>query len=116
MPADDLSNIGAGMPTPQTPTGKSAAALEEDLQAANRTIAKQKAERLVFLIVLVIIWDAHTFKSFSSWAPTISLLVLELIGFFVLAYRFDLHEVVKLFWGVIRTYGRQDPGDEPTED
>ena len=116
MPSDDLSNIEGDRDRRVSPSGKSAAALEADLQAANKVISKHNAERVLFFLVLVVIWDAHTFKSSQGWAPPIGLLAFELIGSFVLAYRFDLHEVIQLFWGAMRSYGRQEVGPAPAEE
>lgn len=94
-----------------SPSERSSAALEQELQDA---YARLGGERLVFLIVLVIAWDAHTFKSYSSWAPCIALLVLELLAIFILAYRFKMHSVIQLFWGAIRGYAQKDPGNPPS--
>lgn len=112
MPSDDLSNL-EGPSKEETPSGKSAAALEQELQSAKKTISKHNVERVLFVLVLVVVWDAHTFKSYQSWAPTISITVIELVGLFILAYRFEMHEVITLFWAAIRGYAQKDPGDPP---
>ena len=95
------------------PSSKGSASVEADLARANQEIAKFNAERLVFCIVLLIIWDAHTFKSYSDWAPVIGIMVLEILGIYILAWRFDMHEVIQLAWGVMRSYGGKNAGDAP---
>ena len=111
MPGD--LEEGGGGDKKATPTSKSSAELERDLEDAKKQIAKHNAERAIFSIVLVIIWDNQVFKSYDGWAPVISILALELIGLFILAYRLEMHEVIRLFWGAMRAYGKQDPGDPP---
>jgi len=98
-----------------SPSSKGSASLEVDLERANKRIAKYNAERIAFVIVLLIIWDAHTFKSYSGWAPVIALLVLELVGLYIIAWRFDMHEVIQLFWGAMKSYSKRDVGDTPDD-
>ena len=112
MDESDLKSI-EGSESKPSPSERSSAALEQELQDAYARIG---GERLIFLIILVVIWDAHTFKTYRSWAPCISLLVLELLGIFILAYRFKMHEVIQLFWGAIRGYAQKDPGTAPDPD
>lgn len=104
---------GDKSPRPAAPDANSLAALADENQKLKESARKHNAERLVFAIVILIIWDAHTFKSYESWAPVICLTVLEAMGLFILAWRLEMHEVVALFWGVMKSYGKQDPGEPP---
>ena len=93
--------------------GKSAADISRELEEANKKIRKHNAERIIFGIVIMIFWNDYTFKGNDGWAPVISKLVLELIVVFVLSYRFGLHEIIKLYWSIMRAYGKSDPGEAP---
>lgn len=97
------------------PSSKGSASLEADLERANRRISRFNAERLLFVIVLIIIWDAHTFKSYDGWAPFVGLMVLEILGIYILAWRLDMHQVIQLAWGMMRSYGGRNAGDTPED-
>ena len=109
----DLEPANANQET--NPSSKGSASTEADLARANQKIAKFNAERLVFCIILLIIWDAHTFKSYSDWAPVIGIMVLEILGIYILAWRLDMHQVIQLAWGMMRSYGGRNAGDTPED-
>ena len=98
-----------------TPSAVGSASTEADLARANVKIAKFNSEQLVFCIVLLIIYDAHTFKSYDGWAPVLGLMVLEILGIYILAWRLDMHQVIQLAWGVMRSYGKGNVGDTPED-
>jgi hypothetical protein len=107
----DQTEVVEKSATGASPAGKSAAALEADLEAANKKIAGYNAERFGAALIVIVIWDANIFPNFQGWAPPVSILILELVGLFMLAARLNLGEVVNLMVGALWAYGKRGESD-----
>lgn len=93
---DSVSDEGFALPSPQAEdlnNATSQTVLEKKVEDLERRI---REERFLWIVVLVIVFDALAFHVMPSWGSSVVIGVLELALILVLARILDVSDVVRL--------------------
>lgn len=76
--------------------------------------SKRLTERFLYVLLLVILFDAYIFTQFTSWAAPIVIFVLQLIGLIVVADQCEV-ATVELLMNRVEGVLKKTPAETPDE-
>jgi hypothetical protein len=107
----DFGQIEGG--SPSTPANESSARLEAKVSELE---AKLGEERFLWTLLVIILLDCMVFERFSTWAAPLSIAVLEIVLFVVLARKCRVPDITMLLNKITEFYGSSHRRRSPETD